>query len=158
MSFPMSLSFHYDQTIAPAARDSMVRLLPNMKLLLLHPRTPNLPCLVSVPHEMLHTRMIFHSGSCCDLILSKEHRRRDSVNMRMVVVWEHTTIRCFLDHWFEHSCVYLGSHTVRVVQRAWLRFRERRRLALCMGWRDEDSPLARVLRTLCVEDLRRMVC
>ena len=64
------------------------------------------------------------------------HTYTHSANMRMVVVWEHTTVRCFLDHWFQHSCVYLGSHTVRIVQRAWLRFRERRRLALCMGWHD----------------------
>jgi len=152
----MSMSFHIGEPSKPPTHRKMVHILPQMKLLLLHPRTPSLSCLVSIPNELANANMLFDHGSCCDLRLVKENRHTDSINMSATVVWECSATRCFVDYWFEHSCVYLGSHTARIIQRAWRWFCERKRLALCMESREENSLLGRVLRTLCVEDLRRM--
>ena len=152
----MIVTHTYCERIQPFSRHKMVHVLPQMRMLLLRPRAPRLPCLVRVPDEMIEAQF-FDTGSCYELILAKEGRRNDSVTMLMTIVWEHSAVRCFVEHCFQHSCVHLGGHLARVLQRAWRRFRERRRTALCMASRDGDSPLGRVLQTLCVEDLRKMV-
>ena len=151
---PMLVTFVYCEQIHPFPRRKMVHVLPQMQMLLLRPRAPRLPCLVRVPDDMIKSQF-FDSGTCHDLTLTKEDGR--NVTMLMTIIWEYSAVRCFVQHRFEHPCIFLGGHVARVLQRAWRRFRERRRLALCMGWRDGNSTLGRVLRTLCMEDLRRMV-
>ena len=147
----MSVSSHHDELSRsgrPAfVRHKMVHLLPQMNLLLLRPRRPRIPCLVRFAREFTDTGLLFDSGTCCDLMLVKDRRNPYSISMLMMVVWEDTTVRCFVNYWLEHPRIYLGSHAVRVIQRAWRRCCERRRLAVCMGWRDEGCLLARVLRT-----------
>jgi hypothetical protein len=145
---------YYGEHVTPFVRHQMVHRLPHMQMLLLRPRAPCLPCLVRAPYELLNRRC-YDSGTCYDLILATD--KGDSITMLMTFIYEHSTIRYVLEHSFPHSCVHLGGHVARVVQRAWRRFRERRRLALCMAWRNSESPLGRILRTLCVEDLGRMV-
>lgn len=134
----------------------MVHLLPQMNLLLLRPRRPRIACLVHFARELSDTGLHIDSGTCCDLILANDRRHPDSVSVLMMVVWENTTVRCFINFWLKYKRISFGSHAVRIIQRAWRRCCERRRLAVCVGWREEGSLLARVLRTLCVEDLRRM--
>ena len=58
----------------------------------------------------------------------------------------------YLSLWIHRLCI--GCEPMRIIQRAWRRHRERRRLTVCMA---RDGLLERVIATLCVEDLRRMV-
>ena len=132
--------------------------LRQMKLVLVRPREPCIPCLVRFNRGLAGLGLLLDSSTCRDLVLIRAPRHPGCIIMFMLVVWEDITIRCFVNLFVGTNNVYLGSHVVRVIQRAWRRHRERRRLALCMGWRDEATALGRVLRTLCVDDLRRMVC
>ena len=132
--------------------------LRQMKLVLVRPREPCIPCLVRFNRGLAGLGLLLDSSTCRDLILIRASRHPSCIIMFMLVVWEDITIRCFVNLFVGKGNVLLGSHVVRVIQRAWRRHRERRRRALCMGWRDEATALGRVLRTLCVDDLRRMVC
>ena len=147
-------TFVYCEQINPFPRRRMVHVLPQMQMLLLRPRAPRLPCLARIPDDMIKCQF-FDSGTCHDLTLAKEDRQ--TVTMLMTIIWDNSAVRLAVQHRFEHSCIYLGGHVARVLQRAWRRFRERRRLTLCMSWRDGGSTLGRVLRTLCMEDLRLMI-
>ena len=131
--------------------------LRQMKLVLVRPREPCIPCLVRFDRELTGLGLLLDSSTCCDLILVRAPRHPSCIIMLMLVMWEDVTVRCFVNLFVGKDNIYLGSHVVRVIQRAWRRYRERRRLALCMGWRNEGTALGRVLRTLCVDDLRRMV-
>jgi len=155
----MSVSVHHGELSEPRsfARHKMVHLLPQMNLLLLRPRRPRLPCLVRITKDWVEAGLLFESGTCCDLMLVKDRKHPNSLSMLMMVIWEDTSVRCFVNYWLEHQRIYLGSHAVRVIQRVWRRHCEQRRLAVCMGWREEGSLLGCVLRTLCVEDLKHMV-
>ena len=135
----------------------MVHALKQMRLVLIRPREPKIPCLVRFGRELAGISLFFDTPACCDLILIGDPRCSKSIIMLMLVVWEDVTVRCFVNLFLDNDDVYLGGHVARVIQRAWRRFRERRRLALCMGWCEESTALGRVLRTLCVEDLRKMV-
>ena len=135
----------------------IVHPLKQMRLVLVHPREPRIPCMVRFGRELAGISLFFESPACCDVVLIRNPRCSKSIVMLMLVVWEDIAVRCFVNLFLEHDDVFLGSHMVRVIQRAWRRFRERQRLALCMAWREEASWLGCVLRTLCVEDLRRMV-
>jgi hypothetical protein len=128
-----------------------------MKLVLVRPREPCIPCLVRFNRGLAGLGLLLDASTCLDLILIRAPRHPSCIIMFMLIMWEDITVRCFVNLFVGTNNVYLGSHVVRVIQRAWRRHRERRRLALCMGWRDEATALGRVLRTLCVDDLRRMV-
>ena len=60
-----------------------------------------------------------------------------------------------LYYWLDSICI--GGGPTRVLQRAWRRHRERRRLAVCTAMLEEDGLLGRVIHTLCHEELKSMI-
>lgn len=113
---------------------------------LFHIKVNQIPCLIWISDEWSESDMLkHHTGSNLVFTFPKVVltliKREASGTMRYLYLWP------------DRVCI--GCDSVRILQRAWRRYRgERRILAVCMA---EDGLLARIVSTLCVDDLRKMI-
>ena len=128
--------------------------------MLVWPRVPNLPCFVKTSQMRMFSELFPLIGDCENVVLRNEPLSAGEQTIMLMMVWQRGLLRQFVHCWVNASSIHLGTFMVRRIQRAWLRSRERRRLALCMASHSRlgaNPLLALVLRSLCDEDLRSFV-
>ena len=133
--------------------------LQEMGLMLVYPRVPNLPCFVKTSQMRMFSELFPLIQDCENVVICNENLNCNETLMLMMV-WQRGLLRQFVHCWVNSSSIHMGTFMVRCIQRAWLRFRERRRLALCMASHSRlgmNPLLAVVMRSLCDEDLRSFV-
>jgi len=140
-------------------RENEFRFLPQMQLLLLQPNYTTRPrayFLQISKHFMIDICSMKHPLSL-DVAVMGLDRPSDCFGFLSITISDSSGSFGMLTNFkFNRSDFLIGSQPVLVIQRAWRRFCEERRLAVCMAGCDEHSLLGCVVRTLCVEDLRRM--
>jgi hypothetical protein len=132
--------------------------LSQMGLVLLLPRKPAIPCFVSKSDYKGFLELGSMIKKCNDIIIAPFHGLvPNDHDISLLMFWNEDSQQYLYDSPLYYSGIYLGSAAVRTIQRAWRRRRQERRLAFCMAGLETDDLLGRVLRTLCEEDLKKLV-
>ena len=133
-----------------------------MGLLLVYPTAPRLPCFIETRRLRLFEDLYPIVCQCNDIIICKERIDTCGQTLFLMMVWYRGIVRRFVHCWLNITGIVLGTLPVRLIQRTWRRWAERRRLAVCMASHVRlgagVSPLlVRVLHSLCVDDLALVI-
>ena len=170
------LKHHFHQNSAHSLLAQWRCSSPSHMLRIIHQSKSGVPCIVWIADEWADSDMLLLDGvsnqttsaaSVSNQTTPVHHQftpasqltitsafavSRYAPRVLLTVFKQQGEIQRHLYLWINRFCI--GCEPVRTLQRAWRRRRERRRLAVCMA--DSDL-LARIVATLCVEDLRKMV-
>ena len=121
-------------------------------LRIIHQSKSGVPCIVWISDEWTDADILQQLPSHQTQVVQADVVSQYAPRVLLTVFKQQGEIFRHLFLWINRFCI--GCEPVRTLQRAWRRRRERRRLAVCMA---DGDLLARIVATLCVEDLRKMV-